>query len=384
MLFFFVCATAHGVAFAIWRKKSDKERSRGWDHYGWFTGISCVSQIAGLLAYAARMGNLSHIYISSNIGRSGNGTITDLTAAESQEKNKVLVDMLLFSAAHWALLPLEIGLVIVAKLLVLQRMRRFSSSKLTQGRFWSLAGRVFFVIINLCNLVGFCGNIATSVFFSQAAQLYNEAALAWGDNKAAAGKEAQEAAGDKTQLGVSTASVQRFCEVAVLLMTVACFLVVGFDSYRVITAALRTLFFAQTKLQSLTGSIGDKNRMLFAEASAEGRLLQRKIVATFVFVFLAVLVRSAFTVMYALAQRFQDYGNPCSPSHCNPCKNVYSHILFWIINAPTFQFIAMLVSSPMALLVALWGMSGVSSMEQKGREEGRGVSGFSVSTTPST
>lgn len=37
---------------------------------------------------------------------------------------------------------------------------------------------------------------------------------------------------------------------------------------------------------------------------------------------------------------------------------VYSNILFWIINTPTFQMVSLLVSSPLSLSVALWGMSG--------------------------
>ena len=364
MIFFFACAIAHGVSFMRWRKRTAAQKLTGWPHFGWFTGLSCLGSTAGLVAYAARMGNMSHIYISSDIGRFGN-----VTAAEQQEKNEVLFKMLLFSAAHWALLPLELALVIVAKLLVLQRMRRFASSSFAQGRSWLLFGRVFFVVVNVCNLVGFCGNIATSAYFSQAAQLYKEAAMAWAVNDAAAGKDLAMQAGARTQLGVSIAAVQRFCEVAVLLMTVILFLVVGLTCYKVIAKALRTLFFAQKKMESATGTVGNQDRKLFADAKAQGKRLQYKVVGTFAFVFVTVLVRSSFTIIYALAQRYQDYGNTCSPSQCNPCKNMYSHILFWIINTPSVQFIAMLISSPMALLVALWGMSDVSSLEQTAREE---------------
>ena len=51
---------------------------------------------------------------------------------------------------------------------------------------------------------------------------------------------------------------------------------------------------------------------------------------------------------------------------CNPCKNVYSNIIGWILYTPAFQQVAMLISSPIALLVALWGMSSVSVLEQIG------------------
>ena len=283
----------------------------------------------------------------------------------------MLRDMLRFSAAHWALLPLEIGFVIVAKLFVLQRMRRFASRGSLQGVDWALLSgrklwRLFFTTVIACNVVGFCGNIAVSVRFVQSAYFYSEAAKAWAVNDAAAGRSYQQQAGLKTQDGVSIASVQRFCEVAVLIMVISFFLIVGIKSHRVIASALRTLFTAEQKMlgMGLGEAASNQSRKLVAQASVQGRLLQRKIVGTFVFVFLTVLVRSVFTVIYALAQAFQDYGNPCSLSHCNPCKNQWSNILFWIINTPTFQFAAMLISSPLALLVALWGMSGVQSLER--------------------
>jgi hypothetical protein len=43
---------------------------------------------------------------------------------------------------------------------------------------------------------------------------------------------------------------------------------------------------------------------------------------------------------------------------------VYSNILFWIINTPTFQMTSLLVSSPLSLSVALWGMSGTLLLQQ--------------------
>jgi hypothetical protein len=36
---------------------------------------------------------------------------------------------------------------------------------------------------------------------------------------------------------------------------------------------------------------------------------------------------------------------------------VYGVIQFWMIYTPEFQLIVMLISSPAALLVALWGMT---------------------------
>lgn len=80
--------------------------------------------------------------------------------------------------------------------------------------------------------------------------------------------------------------------------------------------------------------------------------------------FCTVLVRAVFTVMYGVALLYQDYDNTCSPNPCSQCKNVYSQMLFWILFTPEFQQSVMIFASPVAQLVALWGMSGSRVLEQ--------------------
>jgi hypothetical protein len=332
MLFFLVGAVAHAIAFVQWKTRSAEEKLKGWKHHGWFTALSCLCCVSGVLAYAARTGNTALIYTASSIGKQLNQT-----ASSQQERNEVLRGMLQFSAAHWALLPLEIGLLINANLLIIQRLRRFSSRTSSQNRIWSIIGRVLFVAINIANMVGFCGNIAVSVYFYRSSQLYDDAANAWAGNNSTAGKDLERQAGANTQDGVSIASVQRFCEVVALLATIMLFLFVGLSSARVVASAIRALFVVEQKLVA-SGAAGERGRILegastaqgrqlqriVVAATAQGKLLQRKLWGTFLFNFFTVLLRSIFTIMYALAQRSQDYGNTCAASHCDPCKNVYA------------------------------------------------------------
>jgi hypothetical protein len=168
---------------------------------------------------------------------------------------------------------------------------------------------------------------------------------------------------------VKAASVQRFTEVIVLLMIVAAFVFVGIHSHRVIASALRALFFAERQLMSVAAAAGGARNSqpsvkLFAEVQCRGRQLQRKVLATFVLVFLSFLLRSTFTVMFAMASAYTEENNRCAASACDACKNVYSHLLFWMIYTPAFQQTVVLIASPLTLLVALWGMSGVRAIEQ--------------------
>jgi hypothetical protein len=42
---------------------------------------------------------------------------------------------------------------------------------------------------------------------------------------------------------------------------------------------------------------------------------------------------------------------------CDPCYNEYTHFMVWMVRVPEYQTMIVLVSSPVALLVALYGMT---------------------------
>ena len=65
--------------------------------------------------------------------------------------------------------------------------------------------------------------------------------------------------------------------------------------------------------------------------------------------------------------------NSCDPA----CNNVWFVIQFWLEFTPEFQLIVVLISSPLALIVALWGMTSERTLQhmRSGREQtetGRG------------
>jgi hypothetical protein len=171
------------------------------------------------------------------------------------------------------------------------------------------------------------------------------------------------------QRGASFFGGQKICEGCVVVALILAFLAVGVSAHRIIASALGTLLRAETTMKSMEERATDardaeKGSILFQQAAIKGRLLQRKLVGTFLFLFLTLLVRTIFSLMYALALALNEIANSCSFSECHPCKNVFSHILSWILNTPEFQYIVMVIASPVAQLVALWGMSGVRSLEQ--------------------
>ena len=85
-------------------------------------------------------------------------------------------------------------------------------------------------------------------------------------------------------------------------------------------------------------------------------------VITTVVVFVAFVVRSVQSTMLAVARQLQDAadGQRRCPgvTFCDPsCFNEFTHIQQWAVRTPEFQVTVVLVSSPLTLLVALWGMT---------------------------
>ena len=82
-------------------------------------------------------------------------------------------------------------------------------------------------------------------------------------------------------------------------------------------------------------------------------------------VFSTFLLRSVFTVLYAMAQAFQSSFKTCTEPNvrdCDACLGLYSNVQTFIIYEPAFQNIVILLASPLALLVAWWGMSPTSAL----------------------
>ena len=86
-----------------------------------------------------------------------------------------------------------------------------------------------------------------------------------------------------------------------------------------------------------------------------------RIVGTAAFVFVTFLLRAVYFTMFALAIELQNEGNyvNCpSNNQCDAaCFNVYRLMQLWLFCTPEFQLMVVLISSPLAMIVALWGMT---------------------------
>jgi len=205
---------------------------------------------------------------------------------------------------------------------------------------WDVRGRVVRAAVVAGNVVGKCGNVAAAVCFWRTAAFYSAASAAYAANDTAEGETFRNLGVQQDRHAESTQALQSFCEVAVLLLIIVAFAVVGAACAPRVSSALLDM----------------------ADAfAAAGRQLRLQIVGTAVFVFVTFLPRSVFSTWHALAFELQDGDDAVSCPSNSKCDassfNVYKPMEWWFICTPEFHLSVVLISSPIVLLVALWGMT---------------------------
>jgi hypothetical protein len=208
----------------------------------------------------------------------------------------------------------------------------------------------------LGNALGLAANAAAAVHASKAAEALGTVSALYAANSTDAVQEYLSTGLQETQRGGSILSVQRFCEVAVLLLIVVAFVAVGVLSARRVSARL-------LGVDATSASV------------ATGRALWLRMVGVTACVFVSFLVRSVLSTMTAVSFELRDLGKTCPESaesiYCNACRNVYTHVTGWMVYSPAFESTIVLISSPVALLIALWGMTSKATlqvMKSRGQE----------------
>ncbi len=217
-------------------------------------------------------------------------------------------------------------------------------------------------VVVLGNAVGLAANVAAAVHAQRAAEAFSTASALFAANSTQLANEYGSLSRTEGQLAVSISAVQSFCEVAVLLLIVAAFIVTGVACTRVISSRLLAVDAASTP-----AAVGNYIHL-------SGRELRRRMVVTTAVVFIAFVLRSVHATMFAVARQLQDQAKTCPgvTGLCDAsCRNVYTHMHVWMVSTPEFQVTIVLLSSPLTLLVALWGMTSrqmLQTMKSKEQE----------------
>jgi len=312
--------------FLRWLRMDKQGRQWAWWLYGWFSGLMLCGSCCGAVAWGAFMQGLVLNFYLYNPSNKSTLTVAQYYSLLAQRQHSAAVYFITYAIAFLCLSA--------AKLMALDQMMNFAVSKSRDvPRRWVVWGRVVMAGVVVGNVVGLGGNVAAAVYLEQAAESWSAASAAYAANSTTDGLNFVNIGNQQSQRAFATLAVQLFCEVVVLLLIIVAFAVTG-------AACVRRFTSAQL------------------DDTAEGRQLWRQIAGTAGFVFVTFLLRAVFTTIFALANGLQNddscpSGNPCDAS----CYNLYALIQQWLFFTPEFQLSVELISSPLTLLVALWGMT---------------------------
>ncbi len=320
-----------------------------WRLYGWFSALMACGSFCGTVAWWARL--MLHV----NLFKSN----ASLNLAEQASLFSLAVS---WTPAYIVSHAIEFMCICAAKLMVLDRMSVFVAPEdaVMQKR-WATAWRGVMVVAVLGNTVGFAGTIASAVHYQKAAEAGSAASAHYNANSTSDGNIFFALSRQERQRGASIFMVQRFSEAAVLLLTVNAFFVVGAVCMRRFSASMAIFDAASQR-----ASISMNARLKISDAAATGSALRLQMLGTTSFIFVACLLRAVFSTMYAVAFGLQNFDKTCPgvTSICDTsCYNVYSHIAHWLSYTPEFHPIITLLSSPVAQLVALWGVTTKSTLQ---------------------
>jgi hypothetical protein len=273
-------------------------------------------------------------------------------------------------AVYQVISPIAVCFLVVTKLLVLDRLIEFSKLKaigsLTR---WALLGRVLVAVVVIGSTAGLVSNIVSSVLVIQAAGKNDE--LAAGASSGINTREWRNATYEQskslTSQAARAASVYIAFECFVLILIVVAFCFAGVACVRRVRAALS----GSRVSQSVSMTVRANRRasaLLTADVvdpavAVQGRKLQRQILVTCSVVFVSFLIRAMYAAMFVFASVAQNYDAKCdsfgegAKSKCRVCNNAFANMLVWLLHTPQFYFALAFISYPLALLIALWGMT---------------------------
>jgi hypothetical protein len=315
----------------LWWRMEEERRRRVWLLYGWFSGLMLCGSLFGAVAWAARMMILVNYYKGDNL--------------ESGRDYLQYYDSLSISYSLYPIfiVPYAIEFLCLssAKLMVLDRMTDFAAGQ-DEGtrKRWAARGRIVMAVVVLGNAVGLAANVAAVVHYRKAADSASEAHAYLASNNTVDSQKSEGKIFEEAELAGNIQSVQLFCEAGVLLLIVVAFVVTAVFCSRLFTARLRAVDAASV-------------------SAATGRALKLQMLGTTAFVFVSFVLRSVLSTMVAVTVELRNIDQcPGVTSQCDVnCYNLYTHMNAWMRYTPEFQLTIVLVSSPVALLVALWGMT---------------------------
>ncbi len=322
--------------FLLWRRLPASSRQLIWPLYGWFSGLMTCASCFGSIAWGTWLQ-------SSTYSLKGKFSLSDITSPTFPGFTTFALYNRWYAAFHVAY-AVEFFCQSLALLTVLDRLVNLATIRCSEQslRRWLHGKRAVVALVVASNVVGICGNAVAAAAYVQTADLWEiPDRVSILDTEAFFG--AIHAAINRRASADKDATVQLVCEVVALLLILASFVVTGAACVHRVNEWLSS----------------NSNK-----AAAGIKTMHWQIVITCSIVFVTFLIRAVHAIMFALAHLLQNTESLSSCPSTNPdqlcnasCVNTYTIILEWMRFTPEFRLSVILISSPLAMLIALWGMT---------------------------
>ena len=331
----------------------EEGRRRVWRLYGWFCGLVLCGSCFGAVAWTAWMRylQLSLDVPSPNpnqllLDYSHNSALVTSTCTE-------IAQFLRCIAVYTITYKIEFVCLSFAKLLVLDRLLHVAVPK-SHGmpRRLVIIGWSALAIFSLGHVAGLCGCIASATFFSQSADSVSDLLAALAANSTGAVTSSLAQVAQRGQRGLAFSSLESFIEVCLLVIVIITFVIVGAMCARRMSSAL--LHLPSEASNASSSSSSSSSSPPNAHLRHSFLAVRRQILCTVAVIFATFLLRAVYTFMFALSSI-----HPSDYSVLADCNNGndLTHMHSWILQTPEFGVVTELISSPLTLLVALWGMT---------------------------
>ncbi len=307
-----------------------------WPLYGWFSALVLCGSCFGAITWSAWMQFSVYYFMATDY--------FEYSHALYARHLQLIALANRWRASYTVCYPVHFLCLCAAKLLVFDRMSDFSSEAEGSSSKRKLAARrAVFVVVVTGVAFGLGGSLAAASHFARAADLFSESSTYFASNLSL-GSDFQVEASAQIALAFSLNSVQELSDAIVLLLVVLTFTAVS-------AACIH-------RIKSAMALIGTHS--CSSAAAQAAKQLQRRVLFTAIFVLVSFALRGAHSTMNAAANQLQDVHKACPSTKeglCDACYNMFTHMQRWMIRTPEFQLSVVLISSPIALLVSLWGMT---------------------------
>jgi hypothetical protein len=278
------------AAFVLWRRIDFEVRQRMWLLYGWFIGVQFFGCCIGAVAEATRMQEKYLIDVGL----------------------KINAEALYWRAAYEVLHGLSSFVLIVSKVMMLDRMVDFASAKASLlAKRLDIWKRLVFAAVVMLSLAVVGSHVSVAVYASQSGNLLDSGF-----------KRNSTEFLDKFNQADQATAAYLICESVRLMFIVASFLVVGVLCSKRILSGMKSA-------QAPAVVSGGKSLLL-----------------------------TCYTLLMAYANVNTNIKS-CSNSKfvCSACYNDAQLILFFDYYTPALRGIIELIAYPLSVFVAVWGMT---------------------------